>query len=96
MDDSVSQRGSGSRPAPSMEPTKKSWADLVEDGDEMDYGNGDEPAPMVAPEPDLEGDGDDGDDDGWIEKGKAKAKGKGKGKAKSATGWSDVSNQGIW
>jgi len=93
MDDSVSQRGDGFRTAPSMEPGKKSWADLVEDGDEMDYASGDEPAPMVAPAPDLEGDRDGGDDE-WVEGGKRK--GKAKGKAKSASGWSDVTNQGFW
>jgi len=91
MDDSVSQRGGGFRTAPSMEPGKKSWADQVED--EMDYASGDEPAPMFAPAPGLEGDGSGGDDR-WVESGKGKAKAK--GKAKSATGWSDVTNEGFW
>jgi len=94
LDDSVSQRGGGFRSASNVEPGKKSWADLVEDGDEMDYGSGDEPAPMVAPPPDLGGDEDEGEDE-WVENRKGKKKGKGGGKAKSATGWSDVS-KGPW
>ena len=91
--DSVSQRGDeGFRKAPTMAPGKKSWADQVEDGDEMsEYGAGDEPAAMVAPEPNL--DSEDEDDEGWVKRGRAK--GKGQGKAKSATGWSDVS-KGPW
>ena len=95
LDDSVSQRGDEFRKAPSMEPGKKSWADLVEDGDEMDYASGDEPAPMVAPAPDIGGDEDE-DDDSWLEAGKGRGKGGGKGKPKSTTGWSDVTNQGFW
>lgn len=91
MDDSVSQRGGGFRTGPTLEPGKKSWADQVED--EMDCASGDEPSPMILPAPELEGDGD-GSDEGWMESGKGK--GKGKGKARSATGWSDVTNQGIW
>jgi hypothetical protein len=101
VDDSVSQRGDeGFRTAPSKGPGEKSWADQVED--EIEYANGDEPAPMVAPAPDLEGDGGDGSDNGWVDSGRGKGKGKGRGKgggrgkAKSATGWSDVSNQGFW
>jgi len=95
LDDSVSQRGGGGfRTPPSLEPGKKSWADQVED--ELDYASGDEPAPMVVPAPDLEGD-EDAADDGWVQSGKGKeGKGKGAGKARSATGWSDVTNQGIW
>ena len=99
LDDSVSQRGGGFKNAPSTEPGKKSWADQVEDGDEMDYVSGDEPAPVVAPAPDLGGD-EDGESSGWVGsgkgKGKGKRKGKGKGKAKSVTGWSDVTNRGPW
>ncbi|KAF9650344.1 hypothetical protein BDM02DRAFT_1459447 [Thelephora ganbajun] len=99
LEDSVSQRGGGFRTPPNREPGKKSWADLVEDGDEMEYTNGDELAPVVAPAPDIEG-GGDGGDEGWVESGKSKSKGKGegkgRGKAKSATGWSDVTNQGFW
>ena len=92
LNDSVSQRGGGGfRTPPTMEPGKKSWAEQVDE----EYGSGDEPAPMVAPAPDLEGDGD-GDEDEWVESGKRKAKGKAKGKAKSTTGWSDVTNQGHW
>lgn len=96
QDDSVSQHGDGFRTAPSMEPGKKSWADQVED--EFDYENGDEPAPMVAPAPDLEGDKGESDDDSWVASGKKKGKGKGKapGKARSATGWSDVTSPGMW
>lgn len=95
LDDSVSQRGGEFRTTSSTEPGKKSWADLVEDGDEMDYVGGGEPAPMVMPAPDLGSNGD-GDDNGWVESGKGKSKTKKKGKAKSATGWSDVTNQGPW
>lgn len=88
--DSVSQRGDDVfRTAPTRNPEKKSWADQVED----EYANGDMPAPMVAREPDVKG-GDEDDDEGWVKS--AKGNGKGKGKAKSATGWSDVSNQGFW
>jgi len=91
LDDSVSQRGGGFRTPPNLEPGKKSWADQVED--ELDRASGDESSPAAGPAPDLEG-----DDDGWVQsgKGKGKAKGKGQGKAKSTTGWSDVTNQGIW
>ena len=93
LDDSVSQRGGGFRTPPNLEPGKKSWADQVED--EFDYASGNEPSPVAGPAPGLEGDGD-GADDGWVQGGKGKGKGKGQGKAKSATGWSDVTNQGIW
>ena len=95
LDDSVSQRGGGFRTPPSLEPGKKSWADQVED--EFDYPGGDEPSAVAGPAPVLEGE-EDADDDGWVQSGKAKGKGKGKGpgKAKSASGWSDVTNQGIW
>jgi hypothetical protein len=93
--DSVSQRGDdGFRNAPSTNAGKKSWADQVEDGDEMEYTNGDEPAPMVAPEPNLEA--EDEEEDGWAKRGKGRGRGKGKGKAKSATGWSDVTSKGPW
>ena len=95
LDDSVSQRGGDFRNPPSMEPGKKSWADQVEDGDEMDYASGDEPAPVVAPPPELRG-GRNGNGSGWVESGKGKGRGRGKGKAKSATGWSDVTAQGPW
>jgi len=95
LDDSVSQRGSGFRNPPTMEPGKKSWADQVEDGDEMDYASGEEPASVVAPAPDIEGNGDGGNST-WVESGKGKGRGRGKGKAKSATGWSDVTNRGPW
>ena len=97
-DDSVSQRGDdGFRNAPSRNPEKKSWADLVDDGDEI------EPAPVFSPAPDPEV---DSDEDDWVAtgkgrgrgrgRGKGKGKGRGKGKARSATGWSDVTNQGFW
>lgn len=95
LDDSVSQRGDEFRKVPSMEPGKKSWAELVEDDDEMDFASGDEPAPTVAPAPDIGGDGDKGDS-AWLSAGKGRGKDGGKGKAKSATGWSDVTNQGFW
>lgn len=91
LDDSVSQRGGGFRTPPNLEPGKKSWADQVED--ELDRTSEDETSPAAGPAPDLEGDGD-GADDGWVQSGKGK--GKAKGKAKSTTGWSDVTNQGIW
>ena len=97
LDDSVSQRGGGFRTPPTLEPGKKSWADQVED--ELDRESGDESSPAAGPAPDLEG-GGGGADDGWVQsgkgKGKVKGKGKGQGKAKSATGWSDITNQGIW
>lgn len=93
-EDSVSQRGDEEfRKAPSRNPGKKSWADQVEDGDELEYANGNEPAPVVVPEPIPEAK----ENDSWRESGKnKKGKGKGSGKAKSTTGWSDVTNQGPW
>jgi len=95
LEDSVSQRGGEFRNPPSMEPGKKSWADQVEDGDEMDYASEDEPAPVVAPAPEIGG-GGNGNGSRWVESGKGKGRGRGKGKAKSATGWSDVTSQGPW
>jgi len=95
LEDSVSQRGGAFRNPPSMEPGKKSWADQVEDGDEMDYASGDEPARVVTPVPEPVG-GGDRNGSGWVESGRGRGRGRGKGKAKSATGWSGVTDRGPW
>lgn len=97
LGDSVSQRGDGDefRKVSNMEPGKKSWAELVEDDDEMDFATEDEPVARIAPASDIGSDGDEGDS-AWLAAGKGRGKDRGRAKAKSTTGWSDVTNEGIW
>ena len=77
--DSVSQRGDdGFRNAPTRNPNKKSWADLVEDGDEMDYN---EPASLVVA-PELS-ESEDGNEQWMNRKGRGSGRGsKGRGRGK--------------